>query len=35
VVYPVFLSEDFVAYVSMGLEVWSSGPQANASLAKV
>jgi hypothetical protein len=25
VVYPVFLSIDFVAYVSMGLEVWSSG----------
>jgi hypothetical protein len=25
VVYPVFLSEDFIAYVSTGLEVWSSG----------
>jgi hypothetical protein len=34
VVYPVFLSEDFIAYVSMGLEVWSSGSASQCLVSK-
>jgi hypothetical protein len=34
VVYPVFLSEDFVAYVSTGLEVWSSGSASQCLVSK-
>jgi hypothetical protein len=34
VVYPVFLSEDFVASVSTGLEVWSSGSASQCLVSK-
>jgi hypothetical protein len=33
-VYPVFLSKDFVAYVSMGLEAWSSGSESQCLVSK-
>ena len=33
-VYPVFLPIDFVAYVSMGLEVWSSGSVSQCLVSK-
>jgi hypothetical protein len=34
VVYPVFLSKDFIASVSMGLEVWSSGSASQCLVSK-
>jgi hypothetical protein len=34
VVYPVFLSIDFIAYVSMRLEVWSSGSVSQCLMSK-
>jgi hypothetical protein len=33
-VYPVFLSKDFVASVSTGLEVWSSGSASQCLVSK-